>query len=187
MPIMITKILIVYSNNTNMFDFETDYIQKTNRFLKWPVMLCSFCNSCLIPEQNIRISELPYHNSASLIHLLAAERPGEKKPNLRTQHGPKSWYLLSFKIQQQLLTTTSVANKWLLSGCCLPDAAEAQSSIKIPLASWPSVRETFFTHYVLMPSLQYLCVLVKEKVWRAGAPQNVGRLWPITDACREGS
>lgn len=80
-----------------------------------------------------------------------------------------------FQTQQQLLTTTSGANKRLLSGCCLPNAAEAQSSIKIPLASWPSVRETFFTHYVLMPSLRYLCVLVKQKARRAGAPQNVGR------------
>lgn len=62
-----------------MFDFETDYIEKTNGFLKRAVMLCSFCNSLLIPRQNIRISERPYHNSASLVRLLAAERPEKKR------------------------------------------------------------------------------------------------------------
>lgn len=30
--------------------------------------------------------------------------------------------------------------------------SENQSSMKIPSASWPDVRETFFTHHVLMPS-----------------------------------
>lgn len=73
-----------------MFDFETDYIQKTNRFLKWTVMHCSFGNLFLIPEQNIRISELPYHN-ASVICLLAAERPKtkqlQKKHNMVQNHG----------------------------------------------------------------------------------------------------
>lgn len=62
-----------------MFDFETDYIEKTNGFLKRAVTLCSFCNSLLIPRQNIRISERPYHNSASLVRLAAAERPKKKK------------------------------------------------------------------------------------------------------------
>lgn len=124
-------------------------------------MLCSFCNSFLIPRQNIRISERPYHTSASLVRLLAAERPEKERENT-------TWSTIMvftvFQIQQQLLTTTSGANKRLLSGCCLPTAAEAQSSRKIPLASWPSVRETFFTHYVLMPSLRYLCILVKQSM-----------------------
>lgn len=66
-----------------MFDFETDYIQKTNGFLKWTVMHCSFGNLFLIPEQNIRISQLPYHN-ASLICLLAAERPKTKQERKKT-------------------------------------------------------------------------------------------------------
>lgn len=33
-----------------------------------------------------------------------------------------------------------------------------------------------------MPSLRYLCILLKQKARRGGAPQNVGRHWTITDA-----
>lgn len=58
-------------------------------------------------------------------------------------------------MQPRLLTMASGTNKYVLSVCCLPNASEVQSSMKIPSASWPGGRETFFTHYVLMPSPQY--------------------------------
>lgn len=90
-------------------------------------------------------------------------------------------------MQQQLLTTTSATNKYVLSGCCLPNASEIQPSMKISSASWPGVRETFFTHYVLMPSLQCSqCILVKGRYAPSALPPlHASPQWTVARALSE--
>lgn len=97
-----------------------------------------------------------------------------KKKNRIPNPCPNSCtFLFSIQIQQQLLTTTSATITYVLSVCCLRNASEIQPGMKIPSASWPAERETFLTHYVLMPSPQCSqCILVKERFALSALPSR---------------
>lgn len=100
-------------------------------------------------------------------------------------------YLVLFLENAAADVNYNISNKQICRErfCCLPNASEIQSGMKIPSASWPAVIETFFffTHYVLMPSLQYSqCMLVEERyALSALPPWHAGQRWTTAGAFSE--